>query len=93
MKTTIDVSDALFQSAKRIAQKNNTTMRALVEEGLRRVIGEHSQQLKKAFTLKDMRVSGGVVLIANPSHWRELEDEHLMVSTAVVNQKNKKSRV
>lgn len=34
MKTTIDVSDALFVIAKNVARERQTTLRALVEEGL-----------------------------------------------------------
>lgn len=38
MKTTIEVSDALMLEAKRLAQEHNTTLRALVEEGLEKVL-------------------------------------------------------
>ena len=37
MKTTIDIADALFERAKVLAERDNTTLRALVEEGLRSV--------------------------------------------------------
>ena len=35
MKTTIELSDALLEAAKRLAQSRGTTLRAVVEEGLR----------------------------------------------------------
>jgi hypothetical protein len=38
MKTTIDINDELFRSARRHAAESGTTLRALVEEGLRRVM-------------------------------------------------------
>ena len=38
MKTSLDISDHLFQQIKRQARASNTTVRALVEEGLRRVL-------------------------------------------------------
>lgn len=38
MKTTIDISDALFASSKTLAQQRQTTLRALIEDGLRRVL-------------------------------------------------------
>ncbi len=52
MKTTIEISDPLFEKAKRIAAREGTTVRALVERGLRRVIEErtprHAFRLRKA---------------------------------------------
>ncbi len=38
MKTSLDISDHLFQQVKRLAHSSNVTVRALVEEGLRRVL-------------------------------------------------------
>ena len=40
MKTTIEISDALMEQARRLAARENTTLRALVEQGLRGVIAE-----------------------------------------------------
>jgi len=52
MKTTIRISDSLFKEARRIAARDRTTLKALVEEGLRRVIEERTRpstfRLKKA---------------------------------------------
>jgi hypothetical protein len=38
MKTTMELSDALLEAAKRAARTRGTTLRALIEEGLRRVL-------------------------------------------------------
>jgi hypothetical protein len=40
MKTTIDIADSLFDRAKRHARKTGRPLRAVVEEGLRRVLEE-----------------------------------------------------
>ena len=77
MKTTIEVSDALFSSAKEFASKSQTTMRALVEEGLRRVLVDSQPKAKPAFKLKDARVHGKAILISDPRRWQELEEEHV----------------
>lgn len=77
MKTTIELSDALFHSAKELAIKSHTTMRALVEEGLRRVLNDAQAKTQPAFILKDASVRGGTMLISDPRKWQELEDEHL----------------
>ena len=67
IKTTIELSDALFHSAKELASKSQTTMRALVEEGLRRVLNDAQAEAKPAFKLKDVSVRDGENLkTANP---------------------------
>lgn len=38
MKTTIELPDALFAQARRFAQAHDMTMKAMVEEGLRKVM-------------------------------------------------------
>jgi hypothetical protein len=51
MKTTIEIADALLRAARRRAEREGTTLRALVEEGLRRVLAEGAEaqrfQLRK----------------------------------------------
>jgi Bacterial antitoxin of type II TA system, VapB len=52
MKTTLDISDSLLQQAKKRALRERTTLRALVEKGLRQVVTEKprrgSFRLRKA---------------------------------------------
>ena len=43
MKTTIEISDPLLQQARRLAARQGTTLRALVEYGLRKAIAEKKQ--------------------------------------------------
>ena len=47
MRTTLEISDALLRTARRIATREGTTLRALVEQGLRRIIVE--KERKPAF--------------------------------------------
>lgn len=42
MKTTIEISDAIFEAAKSLAAADGVTLRSLVEEGLRRVLIERA---------------------------------------------------
>ncbi len=52
MKTTIEIPDSLLTEARRVAAREGTTVRALVEQGLRRVIAERKRsggfRLRKA---------------------------------------------
>ncbi len=52
MKTTIEIADSLFLSAKAIAAREKTTVRALAEQGLRHVVESMNQpeqfRLRKA---------------------------------------------
>ncbi len=40
MKTTVEIADPLFDEVKAAARARNTTVRALIEEGLRRVLAD-----------------------------------------------------
>ena len=59
MKTTIDISDGLLARAKRLATKRRTTIRALVEEGLRNVL---KAEAVTPFELRDASFHGGTWL-------------------------------
>lgn len=50
MKTTVEISDALLEEAKELAAKESTTLRALLEEGLRRAMNDRRQ--RKTFRLR-----------------------------------------
>jgi hypothetical protein len=56
MKTTVEIPDALFEAAKRHAHERGTTLRALVEEGLRAVL--EREPSRRTFTLRDASVPG-----------------------------------
>ena len=56
MKTTIEIPDALFRAARQAARRDGTTLRALVEHGLRLAIEERRQA--PPFRLRDASVDG-----------------------------------
>lgn len=57
MKTTIHIPDALLSEAQTIAAREKTTLKALVSEGLQKVLAERQKQ--KPFKLKDGSFGGG----------------------------------
>jgi hypothetical protein len=48
MRTTVEISDSLFAKVKRTMQKRRTTLRALVEEGLARVVADQPARPSRA---------------------------------------------
>ena len=57
MKTTIELPDALLGQARRYAGMRNMTMKALIEQGLRKVMAEKKNEPK--FKLRDGSFKGG----------------------------------
>lgn len=56
MKTTIDIADPLFERARQLAEREGTTLRSLVEEGLRRVLEPKTPG--RPFKLRDASFRG-----------------------------------
>lgn len=56
MKTTVEISDDLADAVRRLAAEENTTLRALIEAGLRRILDERQQV--PSFRLRDASFSG-----------------------------------
>jgi hypothetical protein len=73
MKTTIEISDNLLDSARKLTVREHTTLRALVEEGLRTAL--ERRRKKRGFTLRDASF-GGEGLQPGFSHdsWEEIRD-------------------
>ena len=44
MKTTVQIPEPLFKEARKVAQEEGTTLKALIEAGLRRIIGDRKQR-------------------------------------------------
>lgn len=55
MKTTVEISDPLLREAKRAAQRDGTTLRELIEVGLRRVLDDRAAIGRKRYELPDLR--------------------------------------
>jgi hypothetical protein len=75
VKTTLDIQDALLLRAKRLSKRIGKPLRALVEEGLQRVLSEQRTQLKR-YELPDCSVGDPKAI--NPLDswsWQDLRDE------------------
>jgi hypothetical protein len=71
MKTTIDIADSLLDEARRVAAARRTTLRALVEQGLRREIEESAKPQRK---MRDLRFGSGGMRPGFET-WEQIRDE------------------
>jgi hypothetical protein len=58
MKTTIHIPDSLFDEARKVAHREKTTLKALVEEGLRKVVAERRGRKTGGFELRKAAFKG-----------------------------------
>jgi hypothetical protein len=56
MKTTVHIADTLLEEARKIAAREQTTVKAMIEEGLRRIIDDRKR--KKTFRLRKVTFKG-----------------------------------
>lgn len=71
MKTTVHISDVLLAEAQAIAARDKTTLKELVNEGLRNVVKERGAA--KPFKLTDMSVGGrGLNPELEGASWEEM---------------------
>ncbi len=72
MKTTIDLADDLARRAKALARRDHRTLRSLIEEGLRLVLGKQGQG-KTPFRLTDASFRGeGLTPEAAEAGWSRI---------------------
>jgi hypothetical protein len=74
MKTTVEIQSALLQRAKRHARKVGKPLRALIEEGLRRVLEDDAAGARYDLPDRSVGEAGG----PNPLEalsWQDLRNE------------------
>ena len=73
MKTTIQIPDSLFEEVRKLAAKEKTTLKALVEEGLRLILAKHSQ--RSIFRLRKASFKGkGLQPGLTEASWEQIRD-------------------
>jgi mRNA-degrading endonuclease RelE of RelBE toxin-antitoxin system len=73
MKTTVEISDSLLEQAKRLASQEQTTVRALIEEALRRIVAE--RKAAKPFKLRRVTFRGkGLQPRMAGAAWQEIRN-------------------
>jgi hypothetical protein len=73
MKTTVTLPDELVKEAQALARRDHTTLRELIETGLRAVVAQRST--RSTFTLPDAAVDGrGLQSAFQGSSWAQIRD-------------------
>jgi hypothetical protein len=73
MKTTVDISDSLLAEARKVAAREGVTLRALIERGLFRVVGDATQT--EPFKLRRASFKGaGLQAEFRDASWERLRD-------------------
>jgi hypothetical protein len=73
MKTTVEIPDSLLEQTRQLAMRERTTVRALVEEGLRQIVAERKRA--KAFKLRKASFRGkGLQPQMAGAEWQQIRD-------------------
>ena len=73
MKTTVEIADSLLASARRLAAKEGTSVRALIEEGLRKVVDKRER--RAGFALRRVTFGGeGLSPDLSDADWSAIRD-------------------
>ena len=73
MKTTVEIPDSLLEQARRLASQEHTTVRALVEEVLRRIMVERKSA--RSFKLRKVSFKGnGLQPPMADASWQRIRD-------------------
>lgn len=74
MKTTVEISEDLFTRTREVAQREGTTFRTLIEEGLRAALDRREQKMA-AYQWPDLSVNGeGLAPGIEEGSWEPLRD-------------------
>lgn len=74
MKTTFDLPDELIEQARRAAQQEGSTLRALVEEGLQRSLEARRQSVRRKLDFPSYG-GGGLTAEFQGAPWSRIRDE------------------
>ena len=73
MKTTVELPDSLLRHVKQIAVKERTTVKALIEQGLRTVVADRKQ--RRGFRLRQAAFRGdGLVAGRSLQDWAAIRE-------------------
>jgi len=76
MKTTIELPDDLLERSKAVARRENSTLKALIEEGLRLALRERTRPRKRVVPFAVQPFQGdGLSPEFDGAGWERIRDE------------------
>jgi hypothetical protein len=73
MKTTVEITDGLLEEARQVAERERTSVRAMIEEGLRAVLAKRKR--RSAFKLRKVTFKGrGLQAPLTEASWEHIRD-------------------
>ena len=72
MKTTVEIADSLLAAARRLAAKEGTSVRVLIEEGLRKVVDKRER--RGGFRLRRVTFGGDGLSPDLAGDWDAIRD-------------------
>jgi hypothetical protein len=71
MKTTLDIPEPLLRDARKLAAREGTTLKALVEQGLRQIVDDRKRS--RSFRLRKVTFNGrGLRPEVRNASWEQL---------------------
>jgi hypothetical protein len=58
MKTTVEIAEDLFARTREVSRREGTTLRSLIEEGLRVALARHEEAIAREYDWPDLSVGG-----------------------------------
>ena len=74
MKTTVELPDDLLERSKAVARRENSSLKALIEEGLRMALRARQQSRRKAFSVQAFHGDGLTSEFAD-ADWEKIRAE------------------
>ncbi|MEZ5727075.1 MAG: ribbon-helix-helix protein, CopG family [Burkholderiaceae bacterium] len=74
MKTTIELPDDLLERVKAVARRENSTLKALMEEGLRMALRARTRSKIQRFSVQPFQGDGLMPEFA-AADWQKIRDE------------------
>lgn len=75
MKTTVEIADSLLERSRKVARREGTTLRALLEEGLHLALKRRSAQARQTPPALPTYGQGGLSAAFESASWSQLRDE------------------